>query len=207
MDIENLSIYEKFRSVPEEAQKPITGGKLNGMTDINPMWRIKALTSEFGACGIGWYYTVDKQWIEPVKDEICAFVNISLYIKVNNEWSMPIHGTGGSKLAALEKGKIAASDECYKMATTDALSVSCKQLGIGADIYWSKDKTKYSSAETESEAPVKPATRAEMISCVNRFYPEGSEKRKELLECWHITNLNDAKDTMLQAVWNKYGGK
>lgn len=33
------------------------------------------------------------------------------------------------------------------MATTDAISVACKQLGIGADIYWDKDKTKYSSAD------------------------------------------------------------
>jgi hypothetical protein len=36
-----------------------------------------------------------------------------------------------------------ANDEAYKMATTDAISVACKQLGMGADIYWSADNTKY----------------------------------------------------------------
>ena len=29
------------------------------------------------------------------------------------------------------------------MATTDAISVACKQLGIGADIYFANDRTKY----------------------------------------------------------------
>ncbi len=42
------------------------------------------------------------------------------------------------------------------MAVTDALSVVCKQLGIGADVYWNKDNP--SSAErredTEHEAPM-----------------------------------------------------
>ena len=44
----NLDLYNRVRIVPEEAKKPIKGGRLNGMTDINPMWRIKVLTSEYG---------------------------------------------------------------------------------------------------------------------------------------------------------------
>ena len=39
-----LELYNRFRTVPEEAKKTIKGGKLNGFTDINPMWRIKKLT-------------------------------------------------------------------------------------------------------------------------------------------------------------------
>lgn len=27
--------------------------------------------------------------------------------------------------------------------STDAISVACKQLGIGADVYWDSDRTKY----------------------------------------------------------------
>jgi hypothetical protein len=49
----NLEIYEKVRAVPQEAQKPISGGRLSGKTDINPMWRIKVLTETFGVCGFG----------------------------------------------------------------------------------------------------------------------------------------------------------
>lgn len=50
----NLDLYEKVRQVPQEAQKTIGGGRLKGMTDINPMWRIKTLTEHFGICGVGW---------------------------------------------------------------------------------------------------------------------------------------------------------
>lgn len=139
----NLEIYEKVRTVPEEAKKKISGGRLSGMTDINPMWRIKTLTEQFGPCGIGWYYDVTNKWTEKAGDEIAAFVDIEMYIKADGGWSKPIHGTGGSMFVAKESKGIHVSDECYKMAITDAISVACKQLGIGADVYWDKDKTKY----------------------------------------------------------------
>lgn len=146
----NLEIYEKYRIVPAEAKKEIKGGRMNGKTDINPMWRIKALTEQFGPCGIGWYYKTIRKWLEQCGDEIAAFVDIELFIKVNGEWSMPISGTGGSMFAAKEKAGIYVSDECFKMATTDAISVACKQLGIGADVYWSADKSKYDQLNTSN---------------------------------------------------------
>lgn len=141
--MENMQIYNAVKTVPDNAKKPIQGGRLKGKTDINPMWRIKVLTEQFGPCGIGWYYKETKQWIETVGNEACAFVNIELFIRVEGEWSQPIFGTGGNMLAQNEKGGVYVSDECFKMATTDALSVACKQLGIGADVYFSSDRTKY----------------------------------------------------------------
>lgn len=141
--MENLDLYEKVRSVPDSAKKTIKGGRTSGMTDINPMWRIKILTEQFGPCGIGWYYIPTRKWLETSGNEIAAFVDIELYIKVDGEWSKPIPGNGGSMFASKEKSGIYVSDECYKMATTDAISVACKQIGIGADVYWDSDRTKY----------------------------------------------------------------
>lgn len=141
----NLDLYNRVRVVPEESKKPIKGGRLNGMTDINPMWRIKVLTSEYGPCGIGWFYKPVKKWTEQAGGETVAFVDIELFIKVDGEWSQPICGTGGSKLSQNERNGLFVSDECYKMATTDAISVACKQLGIGADVYFGADRTKYDS--------------------------------------------------------------
>lgn len=154
----NLEIYEKVRAVPEEACKSIRGGRLKGMTDINPMWRIKCLTEQFGPCGIGWYYEIGDKWIDTAmaKDEITANVKINLYIKVDNEWSKPIVGVGGSMLVASERNGLYVNDECYKMALTDAISVACKALGMGADIYWGNDNTKYNDAKrnrVEAEPP------------------------------------------------------
>lgn len=165
--MENMTIYDACRSVPETAKKAITAGRLKGKTDINPMWRIKRLTEQLGPCGIGWYYKPVRKWMETHGDEIAAFVDIELYVKIGGEWSMPIAGTGGSMFAARQKDGVYVSDECYKMATTDAISVACKQLGVGADVYWDADRTKYDDPKApttmqQAEAPV-DKQRAELI--------------------------------------------
>ena len=159
----NMEIYEKVREVPEEAKKTIGAGRLKGMTDINPMWRIKKLTEQFGICGISWYYDCTKQWIEEVGEERVACVNINLYIKVDGEWSKPIFGTGGSKLSTVERSGVYVSDECYKMATTDAISVACKSLGMGADVYWDKDRTKYSPVTQDQKEEAEDMKKTEEI--------------------------------------------
>lgn len=159
----NMKIYEAVRSVPEEAKKTIGAGRLKGMTDINPMWRIKKLTEHFGVCGIGWYYECTKQWIEEVGNERVACVNINLFIKVDGEWSKPIFGTGGSKLSTAERSGVYVSDECYKMATTDAISVACKYLGMGADVYWDKDRTKYSAVTAEQKEEVEDTKKTQEL--------------------------------------------
>ena len=147
--MDNLIIYERVRAVPQEAQKKIFGGRMAGKTDINPMWRIKTLTENFGVCGIGWKAPVKKFWLEPgANGEIAAFCEIELFIKVDGAWSDGITGIGGSSFVANEKNGLYTSDECYKMAYTDAISVACKMLGVGADIYWDKDATKYDNAPT-----------------------------------------------------------
>lgn len=147
----NIALYNRFREVPQEAKKTITGGKLNGFTDINPMWRIKKLTEEFGECGFGWYYDEVERWKETCGQEVAVFVKIHLYTKRNNEWSAPIVGVGGSKMVQLFKGGevIDFSDEAYKMALTDAISIACKALGMGADVYFANDRTKYDQAQSQ----------------------------------------------------------
>ena len=152
----NLEIYNKVRSVPEEAKKPIKGGRLSGMTDINPMWRIKTLTEQFGACGVGWKYEICNMRLErATDDEVAAFVDVNLYFKTDNGWSEAIPGTGGSAFVTKERNGIHVSDECFKMALTDALSVACKALGFGADVYWDKDKTKYDEPGVDRTPQIK----------------------------------------------------
>lgn len=142
----NLELYEKYKTVPAEALKDFDNGKFKG-TDINTMWRIKSLTEAFGACGIGWYFTIKRTWTETTpNNEQFAFAEIELFIKVDGEWSKPISGNGGNKIARVTKsGEYSTSDEAYKMAVTDALGVACRNLGFGADVYWANDKTKYTT--------------------------------------------------------------
>ena len=158
--MDNLKYYEQGRSVPKEAQKVIGGGRLQGFTDINSMWRIKKLTEMFGAAGVGWWYTIDKQWLETAPNgEIKAFCNITLYYKdpETGEESKGIPGHGGNSFISKEKKGDYVDDECYKKALTDAISIAAKALGIGADIYFAEDRTKYDKREEEpsKETPKK----------------------------------------------------
>lgn len=153
---ENMRYYDAARNVPPEAMRPIQAGRLKGKTDINPMWRIKKLTELYGPCGIGWWYTIDRQWMEPgANGEISAFCDITLYYRDGETVSQGIPGTGGSSFVAKEKSGLFTSDECFKMALTDALSVACKALGIGADVYFGSDKTKYTTAQEPATEPVR----------------------------------------------------
>ncbi|MFW9970268.1 MAG: hypothetical protein ACFFDF_08720 [Candidatus Odinarchaeota archaeon] len=165
-----LDLYNEFRKVPNEAQKSIAGGRLKGMTDINPMWRIKKLTEKFGPCGFGWSYEITNQWIEDgANNEKVAFTNINLYVKLNEEWSKPIQGTGGSSFIAKEKAGLYTSDECFKMSLTDAISVACKSLGIAADVYFAKDRTKYDNPQNENDNENKPKVKNDKVNNIKTF--------------------------------------
>lgn len=152
-DNPNMRIYDAVRFVPEQAKKKILGGRLKGMTDINPMWRIKKLTEQFGPCGVGWYPSDVRYWKDSLDKNgtVALSCDLYLHVKIDGEWQKPIYGIGGSMLVAAESGGLRLNDEAYKSAYTDAISVACKALGIGADVYFEKDVTKYSEYEGESE--------------------------------------------------------
>ena len=193
-----MEIYNAVRTVPENAKKPIYAGRLKGMTDINPMWRIQALTEQFGPVGIGWYYKTVRKWVEDGADGVkCAFVDIELYIKHNNEWSMPIEGTGGNSFVAKEKSGLYTSDEAFKMALTDAISVACKALGFGADVYWQAGRSKYNPTPTgngtQSKAPSQEVyiseTQIKKIQNILRVFPKAN------------------RETALNILLNEFGAK
>lgn len=151
---DNMSIYDAVKAVPDAAKRPISAGRLKGKTDINPMWRIKVLTEQFGVCGFGWKYEILSERLETgANNEISAFVTIHLYVKMGDEWSAPIPGVGGSAFVAKERNGLYTSDECFKMALTDAISVACKALGVGADVYWNADTSKYTNPNGQPAAP------------------------------------------------------
>lgn len=153
--MDNLKFYNAGREVPACALKQITAGRLKGMSDINPMWRIKKLTEMFGPCGIGWWYDIIDKRLEhdPISKQTAAFMDIKLYYidPDNGAASHGIPGTGGSSFVAQERNGAYMSDECYKMALTDAISVAAKALGIGADVYFGRDDSKYGEKPKQPE--------------------------------------------------------
>lgn len=180
----NLCYWEQVSKPPEDALKTIGGGRLQGMTDINPQWRLEIMTKVFGPCGFGWKYEIVKLWdyaIQETKETLC-FAQINLYIKNNDMWSDAIPGTGGSKLLSQEKNRAYASDEGFKMAVTDALSVAMKQLGVGSDVYRGRwDGSKY-------EEPINPKEPKKKQSPQE---PAKSEQKEEYLSNGLIKELYD----------------
>lgn len=165
-----LSIYDSCAFVPDNAKKPILAGRLKGKTDINPMWRIKMLTSLFGPAGQGWK-TENVRYSTHTNhenDEVIVICELDLLYRIpaddvplaSREWSAPLYGIGGNTLLAREKGYTAdgrqtkvlfSDDEAYKKAYTDAIGVACKSLGIGASVYWEQDNTKYTPKQPQRQ--------------------------------------------------------
>ena len=141
----NMNLWARWRAVPEEAKKPIKGGRLSGMTDISPMWRMQVLTEAFGPVGSGWKYEITGvNYVPGEGGEITAVVTVNLFYRTADGWSAPIPGIGSAKYVVAESKGMYTDDEAIKKALTDALSVSCKALGIGADVYWAGG-SKYST--------------------------------------------------------------
>ena len=165
---DNLMVWNHSKSVPKEAIKEIKGGRLKGMSDIRPQWRLKILTEMFGVCGFGWKYKTVKEWTETHNGTVSSHVIIELFVKIDDVWSDAIEGQGGSMLVSKESSGLYHSDEAYKMATTDAISVACKQLGIGADVYMGYSDSKYNT-DKKQNGSYKPLDFKEIQSKLNIF--------------------------------------
>jgi len=190
----NLRFYEELRKVPQEALKSIQAGRLKGKSDINPVWRIKAMTEVFGPCGIGWKYEITKQWQEVYGQEVKSFTNINMFIKVDGEWSDPIPGTGGATLVEISKSGLYVNDEGYKMSLTDALSVAMKSLGVAADIYYASDPSK-SLYETKYDQQSYGVQQAQGVAQpTTQVSP--TQFQSEIAACVDMNGL--------MAIWSKY---
>ncbi len=64
MKEDNIKIWNELKQVPAAAKKKIGAGRLKGLTDIKPQWRLQMMTEQFGPIGIGWYYDIVETWTE-----------------------------------------------------------------------------------------------------------------------------------------------
>ena len=144
-------------------------------------------------------YTVPVKINNQVIDQlqVAVYMKINLYVKIGNEWSKPILGFGGSKEAGKGVGD-GVSDECYKMAYTDALSVACKALGVGADVYYAADITKYSVNDTvikqqQEFADIEAKNDADLADLTQKI--REAKDRPELDAAWNAVVARFGKGT------------
>ena len=149
------SVFDDSLSTPPAwALRTIQAGRLKGKSDINPQWRIEAMTAKYGTCGIGWYFkNVGHTFQEGAFGEMFVFAEVQVFIRDGENWSMPVSGTGGSMIIQKEKNGLYNQDEGVKMAYTDALSVALKFFGVGSKVYCgqidniSGEDTKYTAQQ------------------------------------------------------------
>jgi hypothetical protein len=202
----NRRIWDRVHKPDPTSLKTIGGGRLKGMTDINPQWRFQAATDVFGPCGVGWWYTIKDLWNVPGADgQVMAFARVDVFYRDGESTSQPVEGIGGSMMITNETKKEQqgdgttkyvpyqyTNDECYKMAVTDALSVAFKALGFGAEIYAGRwDGSKY----LEKPKPPEPTAQDKINSL--------PDKIKDGMKANGITTVKQALAFCEAHKWNE----
>lgn len=201
-----MKIWNALRTPPKEALKTIGAGRLKGMSDINPQWRYMALTEQFGPCGIGWKFEITRTWtFQGSEDQVCAFAEVLLYIKVDGEWSAPIPGIGGSMLVTKESKGLHTSDEAYKMAVTDALGTAAKMLGLAADVYLNNmDGSKYRKTESDDKPELITETEA---SKIHVLLEETSSNVEMFLKYMNVAAVEEIQKSQLKKAMTALNSK
>lgn len=186
---DNLKVWNLVKQVPTNFLKPIGGGKLKGKSDINPQWRLMAMTQAFGMVGHGWTYRIVRTWNEPVPDgSVMCFAEVAVKTKIDGEWGQEFSGIGGSNTVEKNKNGLQSNDDGYKMAVTDALSVAFKAVGIAADIYLGNyDDSKYQYKQDVSQAfteLISPAQANELKAILGNMSDVGRQQAMaEMQKC------------------------
>lgn len=210
--MEKMRIYNAVKNTPKKAQKIIEGGRLNGFTNINAMWRIEMLTELFGACGEGWYFEIVKERIVDggtkvytegkgenatslVSTEKVVYIDILLYYRLEDgTWSKGIEGSGGANIISNEKYAPYTDNDAFKKAKTDALGNACKQLGMSSDIFYAQDDSKNTTTDIEEDLFKKTVTKIESKQIVNAATNKWGHNAAE--RCGEILKKYGAKSSL-----------
>ena len=187
--------YNRLRMPPQEALKKIEVGKLKGKSDINPQWKIEAMTEVFGLCGVGWRFAVQETETVPLDSgEVLLFMKVALQTKEGEEWGSPVYGYGGDFIVQKNKNGLVPNDEAYKMCLTDALGNAMKCVGVAADVFRGIYDTKYAKQQQQAQQQAQQAQN------------EDAEKRAVLLkDIVAIAKQTDYMEKMPTLIKAKFG--
>lgn len=172
----SLGIWSRLERTDPRATKPFTrSGGFRG-TQIDPAWRLKRMTEEFGPVGRGWGYE-QLEWTVVERMVFCC-VRVWYLDPETGErcWTGP--QWGGTEIVRRRRdGAEAPDDECFKMSVTDALGKCLLQLGLAADVHMGLfDDSKYrEEAEAFYHAKEDPELRPDAI----RAFEEETRARVE----------------------------
>lgn len=176
----NLRLWNRLKRTDPRATKPFTrAGGFRG-TQIDPAWRLQAMTEAFGPVGQGWGYE-QLEWTV-IERMVFACVRVWYRDPVTGEKCYSGPQWGGTDLMRRRRDGIdEPNDEAFKMSVTDALGKCLLQLGLAADVYLGLfDDSKY---REESEAYFQARSNPEMQpAAIEAFERQVKEKLAEITD-------------------------
>lgn len=147
----NMQIWDALAKTDPTHTKPFNrSGGFKG-TAIKPIYIIRKLTEQFGACGVGWGIGEPSFQVVPCDGETLVFCTVSCW---HGKPENLLHGVGGDKVQAKRSSGPFCDDEAFKKAFTDAVNNAFKFIGVGADVHMGLfDDDKYVTAAKEEFNP------------------------------------------------------
>jgi len=201
-------IYENLMEVPSNALKPIEFGNLKGKSDINPQWKIEALTKEFGLCGFGWKYEIDKVDTFNCQDgQVLLYLRLSFYFKQEEKWSDPVYGYGGDFILKKNKNGLVPNDEAFKMCLTDALGNAIKNIGVAGSIFRGLyDGSKYARREEEYKEAHKTITKEQVGKILDLISATNADE-KIMCQYYKVKKIEEMTEEIYQKAYHALEAK
>jgi hypothetical protein len=173
-------------------------------TAVKPMWVLRRLTEEFGACGFGWGVNEPSFQVVPGDNrEMLVYCTVSGWhgSKGNVVW-----GVGGDKIVTHIKAneqynrpeRWENDDEAFKKAFTDAIMNAFKFIGVAADVHMGRfDDNKYVQEAKEvfaDQTPKVAVTQAQADEIEALMEDVGADKGR-FLTYFKIDKLADLPAT------------
>lgn len=146
--MDNTDLWKRLAVTdPDHTKKFQRAGGFQG-TAVKPIYTELKMTEEFGPCGVGWGINEPSFITVPTADEILVYCTVSIWYERDGKRSAPVFGVGGDlAVKKFNSGKVAADDEAFKKAFTDAIGNAMKHIGMSADVHMGQhDDSKYVTA-------------------------------------------------------------
>lgn len=146
----NMKVWNALcRTDPAQTKAFNRAGGFKG-TAVKPIWVVKRLTEQFGACGEGWGIGEPQfQVINGDHKEVLVYCTVECW---HGSPENKLYGVGGDKVVTHIKAnpqynraeRWENDDEAFKKAFTDAVNNAFKFVGVAADIHMGQfDDSKY----------------------------------------------------------------
>jgi len=156
----NMRVWNALaKTDPTQTKTFKRAGGFSG-TAVKPMWVIKRLTEQFGACGEGWGIGQPTfQTVEGDNREVLVYCTVTCW---HGSPDNVLYGVGGDKVVTHIKAneqykrpeRWENDDEAFKKAFTDAVNNAFKFVGVAADIHMGLfDDSKYVREVAEEFRP------------------------------------------------------